>query len=82
MMELLPMVLNSCYVSCVCKVPVLEQRLVVERREAEEMVAGWNKMQRLCNKLMTDCEHEQKEKFMLKVFNTVQYTVLQAFRIR
>ena len=65
--ELVPMVLNSYYTSCVHKVPKLEGQLVALRREKEGAVAECNKTHRRYDMLMADYEQEMREKCAAKV---------------
>lgn len=65
--ELLPTVLNSYYTSCVCKVPVLEERAGQVRRERNEMAGECQKIRRQYDMLLADYEQERKEMFTIKV---------------
>ena len=65
--EFLPTVLNSYYISCVCQVPMLEERMNEVRKERRELVLECKKLRREKDILMSDCEQERKEKFAAKV---------------
>ena len=65
--ELIPMVLNSGFISSVCRVPVLEARLSELRRERDRELARCQATRRTCDTLSVKYEKEQKEKFALKV---------------
>lgn len=65
--ELLPTVLNSHYISSVCRLPVLEEKVGEARRERDKMAGEWKKVLRQYDTLLADYEQERKEVFTVKV---------------
>lgn len=65
--EYLPKVVNSHYISCVRRVPLLEKKLGEARREREELTMQSSTLLRRCDAMMTDLEEGRKELFAVKV---------------
>ncbi len=61
------MVLNSYYISSVCRVPLLETRLSEVKHERDRELARCETAQKMYDTLMSDYEQERKEKFAFKV---------------
>lgn len=66
--ECLPMVVNAYYISCVGRVPVLEERLGETRREKEGLALQCKNLRRRNDLLMGDLEEGKKEFFSIKVY--------------
>lgn len=65
--ELLPTVLNRHFISCVGRVPSLEEELSEVRRERDGVAEECRRVHRQCDRLMADCEAAMKETFAVKV---------------
>ena len=68
--ECLPMVVNAYYISCVGRVPMLEEKLGKVRKEKESMVLECKNLRRRNDLLMADLEEGKKEFFSIKVYIT------------
>ena len=65
--ECLPMVVNAQFISCIGRVPVLEERLTQARREKESVEQQYKNLCRRNNLLMVDLEEGRKDYFSIKV---------------
>ena len=65
--EYLPKVVNSYYISCIRRVPVLEGKLAELRKEKEGLALQCKNLHRRCDVMMADLEEGRKELFTVKV---------------
>lgn len=65
--ECLPMVVNAYYISCIGRVPALEERLGELRREKEGLALQCKNLHRKNDLMMASIEEGRKELFSLKV---------------